>query len=71
MGVVGRGHGVPVHPTLPPLQAIRADGMALEYAAHELKEVFDLVLPAVVGNGEAINFASHDLQFHPKVGLPF
>lgn len=43
--------------------AVTQDGWALQFAAPELRESFDIALPAVLSAGEtALDFASETLQ---------
>ena len=42
--------------------------MALEHVALELREVYEMVLPAVIECGEAaLGLAAEELAFHPKL----
>jgi hypothetical protein len=44
------------------MEAVRHDGLALQYAANNLRANKDVVLEAVKQNPEAIKFASRDIK---------
>ena len=44
------------------LEAVKNDGLTLEFASENLKEDIDVVLAAVRNNGLALNFASENLK---------
>jgi hypothetical protein len=51
------------------MEAVKHDGLALQYASYDLKDNKDIVLEAVKQNPEAIKFASKDIRKKLKKAL--
>jgi hypothetical protein len=48
-------------------EAVKHDGLNLQYASLDLQDEHEIVLAAVIQNGDAINFASDRLRADPAI----
>jgi hypothetical protein len=49
------------------LEAVKQNGLALEFAGPKMRGCFEIVLEAVKQNGLALEFADYNLKNHPTI----